>query len=71
MSSWEGMRDPILDACHARLRDESVPAEERYLKDPVARLVLDSPSPWRESADESGTQEPLGESGADSHEEAP
>jgi hypothetical protein len=71
MSRNESFRDPIIEASDARLRDESVPAEERYLKDPVARLLFDSPKAWRQSADESGTQEPSGQSGPDSDEKAP
>jgi hypothetical protein len=70
MSLWESSTDPILDACHSRLADESLPANERYLHDPVARLVLDSPQPWYEHADQAETDEALPESEADSHGEA-
>lgn len=71
MSRDESFRDPIIEANRARLDDESVPAEERYLKDPVARLLFDSPKAWRESADESEPQEPSGEPESDSHSQAP
>jgi len=66
MSRWEWGNDPIVQACYERLRDESVPAEERYLKDPVAVLVLNTPSPWRDSADKSGPDDDPGSSEPDS-----
>lgn len=71
MPIMEWASDPIVSACRSRRDDESVPLEERYLNDPVARLLFDSPKAWPESADESGTQGPSAQSGADSHDEAP
>ena len=67
----EWIHDPIIKACDSRRDDESVPAEERYLKDPVARLLFDSPKAWRESAGESETQEPSDEPESGSPGEAP
>ena len=70
MSQHESVRDPIIRALRTRLLDEGVPANDRYLNDPVARLISDSPKPWK-SADESETQEPSGETESDSPEAAP
>jgi hypothetical protein len=66
MPFMEWVHDPIIKACDSRRDDESVPAEERYLMDPVARLLFDSPKAWRKSARESETQEPSGEPESDS-----
>jgi DNA-directed RNA polymerase specialized sigma24 family protein len=50
-SPTESFYDPIMEACRARMNDESIPAKVR-LREPLALLILLSPSPFRELEDD-------------------
>jgi hypothetical protein len=47
ISPTEALYDPIMEAGRARMGDESIPSNVR-LREPLALLILLSPSPFRE-----------------------